>query len=168
MTKENDKTDFKSDKKPEEKATVLAADASFGLLSEDDKKALRAKAREMAKKKAQEKQEDEFLALEVEKAEAEESERLGIVTNQEIIEYTINLGPSADHVRLNGRIYQHNSTYKLTKDVYDCIRDIEHRTWEHERVRLGDDENAYRLSGRSSLGGRRINTAGRHIGVVRA
>lgn len=123
-----------------------------GLLSEDTKIALRKKAKEIARKKAQEDAEDKFLEAETKKAEAEENVRNGITTNMEIVEHRINLGPSAKQIKINGQIYMHGVKYKLRKDVYDCIREVEYRTWMHEDSRQGVSDNPYKLQGRKISG----------------
>lgn len=129
--------------------------SSGDILSESTKIELRKKAQETARQESEDEEAEKFLKEETEKARSAEKARRGQHDKMDIVEHRIDLGPSADHIRINGNIYQHGQTYKLRRDVYDCIRDIEAKTWEHERVRKGDlDENAYRLSGRRSLSAR--------------
>ena len=144
-----------SEIKDEKKAAAAKAapSASADILSDDTKRALKTKAKEIAKQEAEDAAAEKYLKEETEKARSEESARRGTHDKLDYVMHRIDVGPSAKEIRINGMVYQHGQEYKLRRDVYDCIRDVEAKTWEHERVRKGDqDENAYRLSGRTKVG----------------
>lgn len=134
-----------------------------GLLSEDRKIELRKQAADKARELAVEEEEERFLEAEIRKAKAKESAARGQVTNEELIRHTVNLGPSAKQVKINGTIYLHGMTYELPKSVFNVIQETEFRTWMHEDSRQGASDNPYKLRGRTISG--RGNFA---AGVARA
>jgi hypothetical protein len=141
--------------KPAPKKTVVEQ-----ALSEGEKKALRDKAREMAKKNAKKKAEDDFLAAEVKKAELEENAKYGISTEEEIVTYTVNLPEAADRHIINGKEYLHGSTYEVPKSLADVMRDTEHRGHVQEDIRKGRDRNEYGFRERNGIkSGKGVATA---------
>jgi hypothetical protein len=135
-------------KKSEKKAEGLP------LLGEDRKRELRKQAQEAARKKLQEEEEEKFLAQEIAKYEDEERKRTDNGAKLDFVEHRIELAPSAKHVKINGQVYQHGVKYRLRRDVYDSIRDIEAKTWKQESLRRGETDNPYKLRDRHSLSAR--------------
>jgi hypothetical protein len=140
-------------KEPKEKKEKLTLSENenpdFSLLGADQKKALTEKAREKARKIAEEDAADAYYEKELQKAQKQELSRRGLLGHEEIVEHTINLAPNADHIRLNGTVYQHGTTYRFTKDVLDVIRDQEWQGWKQEAVRKGERDNEFGLSSRN-------------------
>jgi hypothetical protein len=133
------------DKKPvAAKAKKTAADSGgYAILSEDEQDALRAKAKEMALKKAKEKAEDDFLKAELAKAEAEQNKKMGLNSNEEMVLHTVNLSSAADRHIINGRHYVHGHTYEVPKSLADCMRDTEFRGQVQEDIRKGNNRNEF-------------------------
>lgn len=121
-------------------------------LSAKERKALVAKAKEIAKKEAKEKAEDDFLKAEVAKAKREEEAKYGLVDpDEEIVRHTVNLSSAADRFLVNGKAYLHGHTYEIPKTLADCLRDMEFRGHEQERIRKGQKINEYGFRNRGPV-----------------
>ena len=59
--------------------------------------------------------------------------RAEVVEEPEYVEVTIDLPPHAPDVRLDGRIFQPNMTYKVTVDVQRTLKDVMFKAWAHEQ-----------------------------------
>lgn len=59
--------------------------------------------------------------------------------------YRIDLAPSGGtEIKINGFPYYHGQTYKFDTDMLRSIKEIVHRTWDHENNIMGANENMYR------------------------
>lgn len=156
-----------ADKETEKKGSVttsaaLSQQRDLPVLGEDRKRELRKQAAEAARKKVEEEAEEKFLAEETEKAMEAERKKNDAGSKLDFVEYRLNLAPSCKQIRLNGTVYMHGVKYKLRRDVYDCIRDIESRGWVQEELRLGADDNPYKIRGRTRLSARNTNAGASH------
>lgn len=123
----------------------------FKVLDEEKKKALKAKAREIAEKEAKEKAEEEYLKQAIIEAEAELAKESGVVTNEEMVYHTVNLCSAAKSHLINGKEYFHNQTYHVPKSLADCMRDTEFRGWIQEDIRKGNNRNEYGYKERNGI-----------------
>lgn len=95
-------------------------------LDEETKASLRAKARAQVDKEVADKTADALYADYV------EAERRARDPEQEIKWITLDLAGHSDRITLDGTIYFHGMTRPVPKAVYDSLRDIVARGWEHE------------------------------------
>lgn len=59
--------------------------------------------------------------------------------------YTVDLPSSGGLcLTINGMAYYHGQTYTVHKDVLTTMMEMVHRSWGHEEVIHGSNENAYR------------------------
>lgn len=75
--------------------------------------------------------------------------RLAGLTNHQddIIEFLVNVGPFADRVVVDGKVYTHGQWVKTTRREYDSIRDIMARSWESED-RAGNPNKKFEMERR--------------------
>jgi len=57
---------------------------------------------------------------------------------------TLDLAPHSDRLMLDSKIYLHGGTYTIGERVYNTMREMIHRGWEHQREIDGKDGNMYR------------------------
>jgi hypothetical protein len=116
------------------------------LLSEADKAALRAKARERVDKERRDAAMDAFLGSEVELA------RRAHIPNQEMKYITLDLAGHSLFIMLDGTVYFHGETYEVPKMVYDTMAEIVSRGWEHESEIGGANRELYRKPRNARIG----------------
>jgi hypothetical protein len=58
---------------------------------------------------------------------------------------TLDLAPHANRLILDSVHYLHGGTYTVGQRVYDTMREMIHRGWEHQREIEGKDGNVYRV-----------------------
>lgn len=104
-------------------AVILVDPAS---LNDEAKDALRAKAREQIDREVEEKTADVLFQ------EYLEAERRARDPEQEMKWITLDLAGHSDRITLDGTIFFHGMTRAVPKNVYDSLRDIVARGWEHE------------------------------------
>ena len=57
---------------------------------------------------------------------------------------TLDLAPHSDRLMIDSKIYLHAATYTVGERLYNTMREIIHRGWEHQREIDGKDGNMYR------------------------
>jgi hypothetical protein len=72
--------------------------------------------------------------------------------DEEVFLLTIDVAPYADRVTLDNVIYLHGITYELPKRVYDTVKEIMGRTWEHESTRGNPNANFYQKPRQTRIG----------------
>jgi hypothetical protein len=126
-------------------------------LSPEDKERLRIEAQAEAENELLEEARKQYKAA----AKAVALEDLGIKAvapaEEEMVEHTVDIGPSGPGVRIDGKWFQHGNTYTVPLGLRRTLLEIEHRTWRHEDSISdgGARENAYRRAGITTLRGRR-------------
>jgi hypothetical protein len=70
---------------------------------------------------------------------------------EEFVDYTIDLAPHADKIRLDNIIYFHGQTYKLNIHQLRTVQDIVAQTWRHERTIGNANRDFYIPPKRSNL-----------------
>jgi hypothetical protein len=110
-----------------------------GLLSDEDKEQIKAKAREHVAKKRKDKAEAELLAKEIRR------EEISYNPLEQFEDVIINLPPfvasqkfQASFISLDGKQYFHNQSYSVPYSVARVLEDIMARNWEHEREIHGE------------------------------
>lgn len=99
------------------------------ILTDEEKEAIRANA----KKRYDAEQHQRAMDAYAEQALAElRVERGDLEGDDDLLQFTIDLAPNAQDIRLDGMVYQHGRTYTITRPVYDTLREIIARTWAHE------------------------------------
>jgi hypothetical protein len=56
----------------------------------------------------------------------------------------LDLAPHSDRLMIDSKIYLHGATYTVGERLYNTMREIIHRGWEHQREIDGKDGNMYR------------------------
>jgi hypothetical protein len=95
-------------------------------LDDETKSVLRAKARATIAKEVEEKTADALYQ------DYLEEERRALNPQEEIKWITLDLAGHSDRITLDGTIFFHGMTRPVRKAVYDSLRDIVARGWEHE------------------------------------
>lgn len=108
------------------------------LLSEEVKQQLRIKARERVNQERQEAAMDAFLAKEVALA------RHAHMPQEELKYISLDMAGHADRIMLDGVIYFHGQTYEVPKRIYDVLREVVGRGWDHEDEIGGANRDLYR------------------------
>ena len=57
---------------------------------------------------------------------------------------TLDLAPHSNRLTIDSVHYLHGGTYKVGQRLYDTMREMVHRGWEHQREIDGKDGNMYR------------------------
>jgi hypothetical protein len=57
---------------------------------------------------------------------------------------TLDLAPHSDRLTIDSTIYLHRATYTVGERLYNTMREMIHRGWEHQREIDGKDGNMYR------------------------
>lgn len=57
---------------------------------------------------------------------------------------TLDLAPHSNRLIIDSVHYMHGGTYKVGQRLYDTMREMIHRGWEHQREIDGKDGNMYR------------------------
>lgn len=96
---------------------------------------LEAQAAGRAADELQEEAERQFLeaAVERKKRELSGQDAEPLDTDEAVEDVHIDLAPHAASIRLDGRVFFHGLTYKVTLPVKASILEIAARTWAHER-----------------------------------
>jgi hypothetical protein len=74
--------------------------------------------------------------------------------DEAVFNVTIDVAPYADRVMLDNVIYLHGITYEVPKRVYDTIKEVMGRTWEHEATRGNPNANYYQKPRHTRIGPR--------------
>jgi hypothetical protein len=107
------------------------------LLNDEQRAAIKARAREHVRKKQVERETDRLFALEVKRAEIEMAEG-----DDEIVEIVIDLPRYAHRMTIDGMEYYHGLTYEVPQRKYRSMLDTMARSWEHNREIHGDRRQA--------------------------
>ena len=112
-------------------------------LSDEDRAAIKAKAREHVAKKRKDKAEAELLAKEI------REEEIAYNPAEQIEDVQINIPPfvAAEKlhgacISLDGRLFFHGLVYPVPYGVARVLEDVMARSWEHEREIHGDRRKA--------------------------
>jgi len=124
----------KKDESDEPKIVTLNAD----LISDDQKKLLREKARKMVSDKRLEAAEDDFLK------EAMRQEELADKPDEQLEYIMLDLAGHSEYIMLDGVRYFHGTTYEVTRSVGATMREIIARGWQHEQEIGGANRDLYR------------------------
>jgi hypothetical protein len=57
---------------------------------------------------------------------------------------TLDLAPHSDRLMIDSKIYLQSATYTVGERLYNTMREMIHRGWEHQREIDGKDGNMYR------------------------
>lgn len=114
------------------------------LLSDEMKDKLRTKAKGVINKERQEQEEDIFFDNVLQEERINSLKSRGLYSEDEIVPIVIDLAPHANAVTLDGRSYFHGAFYELPRRIYDTVRDIAARTWDHEDQTGGANRDHYR------------------------
>jgi len=66
------------------------------------------------------------------------------IPGEEQYTLTLDMYEGADRLFIDGKYYMNGATYTVGKRLYDTMRDMIARGWEHQREIEGKDRNAYR------------------------
>ena len=116
-----------------------------------------ARARVMAKRKLQFK--DQIAKEEELKLEAELGQIVLSGEKSDLVQITIDLPEFAPHVTLNSRAFWHGQAYRVPRHVYDTLRDVCARAWDHQREIDGKSRAMYKERGT------KISGTGQSVGV---
>ena len=101
------------------------------ILSPEEKEAIRAKAvSHVAKQKRKVTEEALLHAYIKEEERADKPE-------EELVDITLDLPEHAPFIRLDNRVWFHGVTYEVEMSVYQTMRDIQSRMWDHEHQTQG-------------------------------
>lgn len=118
--------------------------AAIGELTDDEREAIRAKAREQIAKERKQQAEDDFLKV----ALREERERVDPnETKQPIF---LDLANHCEYIMLDSTYYFHNHVYQVTPAVFAVLQEQIARGWAHEEATQVRDEKMRRRQ--STLG----------------
>lgn len=101
---------------------------------------------EAARQRAQEKMADDLVAAEMGTVEPEKSPRKGPlpIPNELRYEIKLDLAPHTAQLVIDGTIYQHGGSYSVPERVYQMMREMISRGWEHQGEIEGKNRDAYR------------------------
>lgn len=108
------------------------------LLSAEDKANLRQRARDKVMKERKQRAEDAFLAAAV------EEERHANDPEYEQKRITLNLAGHSDRIMLDGTVFFHGMTYNVPFPVYQSLKEVQARGWDHEDEVGGVNRDLYR------------------------
>ena len=108
------------------------------LLSDAEKTALRTKALERVNQERKDAAMDAFLADEVSKA------RRAHLPEEEMKYISLDMAGHSDRIMIDGTVYFHGQTYEVPKRLYDVLREVVGRGWEHEDEIGGANRDVYR------------------------
>ncbi len=111
---------------------------AYGDLTEAEKAKIIAEARAQVAFELREQRMKNFKKEQVAKF------RSAAKPGQEIIAFALDLPGHADRVTLDGKVYFHGVTYRIPRDVYNSMIDIQARAWEHENEIGGANRDAYK------------------------
>lgn len=100
--------------------------ADFSVLTVEDQMRLRKEAEATVQAERKKAAEAAFL----DRLLDEERRNTGV--EEELVQVTLNLAEFCDRITLDGRIYFQGRTYTVPVSVFDTIRDIAFRTWQHQ------------------------------------
>ena len=109
--------------------------AMIGELTEDEREAIRTKAREQITKEQKKRAEDAFLQ------EMLQEERQRLDPNETLEPIFLELAPNTDYIMLDGTKYFHNETYYVALKVWSVLVEQANRTWAHDEQTQVRDEN---------------------------
>lgn len=66
------------------------------------------------------------------------------VENERMCDITLDLAPHSDRLFVDGVIYMHGRTYTVPQRLYDTMREMVSRGWQHQEEIDGKDRNFYR------------------------
>jgi hypothetical protein len=66
------------------------------------------------------------------------------VKGEKTFTITLDLAPHSDRLTIDSTIYLHGGTYTVKERLYNTMREMIHRGWEHQREIDGKDGNMYR------------------------
>lgn len=90
------------------------------------------------------------------KADMLAARELGIADDEDVVKgplpqkgekkftITLDLAPHSNRLIIDSVHYLHGGTYTVGQRVYDTMREMIHRGWEHQREIDGKDSNTYR------------------------
>ena len=64
--------------------------------------------------------------------------------NERKYKITLDLAPHSNRLMIDSTIYLHGGTYTVGERLYNTMREMIHRGWEHQREIDGKDGNMYR------------------------
>jgi len=108
------------------------------LLTDEQRDALRSKAKEHVDKKRIEKAEDEFLQEAIRQQELVDKP----LEQTEFI--TPDLAGHSEYIMIDGFRYFHGETYEVSRAVACTMREIQSRGWDHEEEVGGANRDLYR------------------------
>lgn len=73
---------------------------------------------------------------------------------------TLDLAPHSDRLVIDNVIYMHGATYTVGQRLYDTIRDMQSRGWQHQEEIDGKDRNFYRRTKTPHLSPRNVGLSG--------
>lgn len=100
--------------------------ADFSVLTATDQMRLRKEAEDIVAAERKKAAEAAFLD------QLLDEERRSTGVEEELVSITLNLAEFCDRVTLDGRIYMQGKTYTVPVSVFDTLRDIAFRTWQHQ------------------------------------
>lgn len=100
-------------------------------LSVEEIAAIRAKAREHVNKTKKESTEDALLHAYIKEEERQ------FKPEEELVDIVLDLPEHAPFIRLDNRVWFHGVTYEVEMSVYQTMRDIQARMWDHEKQTEG-------------------------------
>lgn len=122
------------------KATELKRSVDFNaVLNDEEREAIRAKARVKVAARDKLDAEEAFLKSEMERLDREAHPEAFV----EMREIRIDLALFADRVILDGRQYYAGELYTVPKPVYDVLKEMERNTYRHDQEIKGDNNDAF-------------------------
>lgn len=125
-------------KPPVVKGRPSLVDVNPATLTEEEKGLLRTKALERVAKERKEAAMDAFLATEIDLA------RRAHVPNEEMKYISLDMAGHSDRIMIDGVVYFHGQTYEVPKRLYDVLKEVVGRGWEHEDEIGGANRDVYR------------------------
>ena len=81
-----------------------------------------------------------------------------VLPDERQCQITLDLAPHSDRITIDNVIYMHGGNYTVGQRLYDTMREIQSRGWQHQEEIDGKDRNFYRKSKTVSLNPQHINT----------
>jgi hypothetical protein len=66
------------------------------------------------------------------------------IPGEKQFEITLDLAPHSDKLVIDSKIFLHGATYKMGERLYNTVREMIHRGWEHQREIDGKNSTMYR------------------------
>lgn len=117
----------------------LKVDSHF--LTEEEKNALRAEAKENVKKQIKKDASEKFRLAEERAIIREQGLKTGKVFDDEEMKFKCDLPEHADSIMINGVRYYHGFTYPVPRHVFVSLQDIQARAWDHDADIRGEKWN---------------------------